>query len=292
MRTDAFYELADRVEGDKYFDMYFGQQDHGTLGHLIDMWPDLWRGGTKNFPDRVCASLGIPRKAYIEIFYPKLRDANWRSSTQKGEKANISAAMCARYLRRLVVTYEEVQYEKKNLGLSKFVLPINSTDELFDAATLRKLWNLARYPRNVNVGLIESVIMRAELKERNGGLAHRYKPARWLQEFDSAPLAIADIFLSELGWPADGDNISARFTLLSENIRLPYAEIRRMFAPSYDNEGVSVDSGPWNKLAWASPQHALEMLKVLKETGEVSWRMARRRMEEKNDKRQSEQAAG
>lgn len=291
MRTDVFYQLADAVEGDKYFDMYFGQQDHGTLGHLIDLYPDLWRGGTKNFPDRVCSALAIPRKAYIEIFYPKLRDANWRSSTQKGEKANISAAMCARYLRRLAVTHEEVFYEQKNFGIAKFVMQISSVSELFDAATLRKMWNMARYPRNVNVQLIQQAIDETKRRVENESLSYPYVPFRNAQKFNSTTLAVSDIFFMILGWPSDNDSVKTRLTVLSDNLRLPISELRRMFMPMWDNEGVSGDSGPWNKLAWISPEHMIAMLEVLIETGEVSWRMARRRMEErKNEQREPKQA--
>jgi len=285
MRTDVFYQLADAVEGDKYFDMYFGQQEHGTLGHLIDLHPILWHGGTKNFPDRVCKSLGIPRKAYIEIFYPKLRDANWRSSTQKGEKANISAAMCARYLRRLAVTYEELTYEKVKLGLTKFVLPIKNAEELFSAATLRKMWNMARYPRNVNRPLIQQAIDETKRRLANDSLVCPHTPFRNAQQFNSTTLAVSDIFFMLLNWPSDNDDNTKRLSILADNIRLPISELRRMFMPTWDNEGVSGDSGPWNKLAWISPEHMLSMLEVLKETGEVSWRMSRTRMEGKNAER-------
>lgn len=278
MMTHAFYKLADSIEGDKYFDASQGQKDHGVLGHLVNLFPSLKRDH-KGFPDRVCGSLAIPRDAYVEIFYPKLRDANWKSPA--GEKAHVSAAMAARFLRRLAALHEEVQYEQKHFGIERMTLPIRTKEELFSNGMLRKLWNMSRYPRNINKPLIERTIMETEIRVRTGNLKFRHKPI-FRDSFDSAPMAIAELMLADLGWPSDDDSKSKRISLLAENIRLSIPEVRRMFAPNWEDDGVSVDSGPWNKLAWASPQHALSMLAVLRDTGEVSWRMARKRMEENN----------
>ena len=149
-----------------------------------------------------------------------------------------------------------------------------------ESAHYRALWSFSRYRRAINSSLLYNVRGRyrkdlaamynnGEETPLNIKRSHGY-----FGEYPNVPHAISEYFLAELNWP-ETESVTSKLIAISTELKFPVWELRRMFAPRYDDEGYS-SSARNGSIGYISPIHGAAMLKFLDETGHVSWRMAKK----------------